>query len=322
MKEERLELQIHLGNQALLGDKELVKGWLMGQGVETFIESACDDQEKIPQDLSPEELCQWLDEQEDSSSPLIVESNDGNYLESLRQKGLQKFPQFQFKIGLRDHNQWLESWRQEIESVPCGSFLLVPPWLKSQVPEEDKDLTRLYIDPTMVFGTGHHETTQLCLQSLESWFSEAKMARGDLRLFDIGTGTGVIALAAAKLGVPCVEGMDIDPDSIANAKNNQQLNDSEFPLLLGDINHFDKIMKDRGGRKYHLICANIFLSLLKNNMGDLVRYLEDNGELLLSGILEEQAAEVIEEGKAWGLSLKSKVSRGGWSCVRLEKLTA
>lgn len=174
---------------------------------------------------------------------------------------------------------WNETWEQSIKPQSIGSFYVRPTWAEET---DNPDLVELLIDPKMAFGTGYHATTRLILEWLPEVISE-----GDVVL-DAGTGTGILAIGALKLGAESAFGFDIDEWSKDNAEENMLLNGvTDFRVELGSLEVIPK------GIKYDVILANINRNALIELIPELLPYLKKGGKLLLSGLLHEDEETIL-----------------------------
>jgi ribosomal protein L11 methyltransferase len=209
-------------------------------------------------------------------------------------------PQFT-PISLED---WSQSWKRHFRPIKVGRRLLIlPPWANVPVGER----VQLIIDPGMAFGTGTHPTTRLCLEALEHWTP----AGGTL--IDVGCGSGVLALAALKLGAARAYGVDTDPDAIAAAEKNAEINGLSERMILG-LGSVDTV---RGGnlpiRNAPLVVANILASVIVRLLDQgLVDLMDKGGVLILSGILDEQEAQVRLAIEAQKLRVIERRSSKDW----------
>ncbi len=219
---------------------------------------------------------------------------------------------------IADQN-WMEAWKKHYRPIPIGQRLLIlPAWLESPEPQR----IPIRIDPGMAFGTGTHPTTQLCLELMEKVFDAEGVRPGQsskLRVIDVGCGSGILSIAALKLGAAEALGVDIDPESITNSRENADTNGIGDELLLG-IGSVDEVLQGRfPWRRAQLVVANILapviIRLLDVGLADLA---EPGGALILSGILQEQAQRVIDAAQAKGLRLQESRRMGDWValCVR------
>jgi ribosomal protein L11 methyltransferase len=205
---------------------------------------------------------------------------------------------------------WSETWKVHFKPLRVGRhFLIVPTW--ETVNPAPTDVV-IRIDPGRAFGTGHHETTRLCLEWLESW---AESKRPDLpgSLLDVGTGSGILAMGAALLGFETVLGIDNDPEAIEVAGPNLDLN-----RLSGKIHVLCRSPEDITGR-HDVLISNIQSLPLIRMSESLVSKVVDGGRLVLSGILAEQAEEVRVEYETRGVKLIGTKAAGEWVLLEFEK---
>ena len=214
---------------------------------------------------------------------------------------------------LEDQN-WMEAWKERYQPIPIGKrLIIVPAWLESP----DASRMTIKIDPGMAFGTGTHPTTQLCLELMESYTPKS----GDV--IDVGCGSGILSVAALKLGAGFALGVDIDEASVKASRENSDANgipEDQFAIGLGSVTEvlagrFQVSSKD-GGREIRnapLVLANILAPIIIRlfDMG-LAELVSPGGVLILSGILAEQAESVIFSAKAHGLKLVEKRQIGDW----------
>ncbi|MGH7277674.1 MAG: 50S ribosomal protein L11 methyltransferase, partial [Candidatus Rokuibacteriota bacterium] len=205
---------------------------------------------------------------------------------------------------LADAN-WAEAWREHFHPLAVGRALLIaPPW---ETPAANSRLV-ITIEPGRAFGTGHHGTTAGCLAALESI-----LARGPVeRAIDLGTGSGILAIAAARLGVQAVLAVDEDPDAVASAVANAARNRvcDRVRCVLGDAG-------DVHGAPAALVLANIMKAAHLRLAGVYRRCLTPGGTLLLGGILDAEAPEVVAALAPYGLDRRAASSREGWTTLEL-----
>jgi len=213
----------------------------------------------------------------------------------LRSSGLD--PVFSFEYSLLPEKDWNENWKKSFSPIDIGEDLtIIPSWLK-------KDTSRIpvIIDPGMVFGTGYHETSQTCLVIIE------KIAKGEQKesCLDIGTGSGILAIGAAKLGFRHVTAVDIDPMAIDAAERNVEENSlSNVVIKEGDVTAVDG--------SFDLIVANLLSGILVDIAHEIVSRLNPGGKAILSGMLIDQEGDVIKAFKKAGLLLSETVVSGKW----------
>lgn len=230
----------------------------------------------------------------------------GKILEELRAR----FPGARFEMTSEENKDWLAEWKKGFKPFPfAGPFWVIPSWL-TPPPEAPADKTKhIYVEPGMAFGTGTHETTRLAAGLV---IEEVGRARPK-SLLDVGTGTGILALIAYRLGVGHLVGLDIDPEARRTARENLELNHA------GAIEIRDYQIADESDA-YDIVVANIIDGVLTILRHDLVKALRPGGRMILSGVLMDREAEFYEGFTAdTGLRVLRKVSEGEWSAAILEK---
>jgi ribosomal protein L11 methyltransferase len=204
---------------------------------------------------------------------------------------------------------WTDAWRQHYRPIEIGrKLVIVPAWIENPCPER----IAIRIDPGMAFGTGTHPTTQLCLELVEEIIEGADQ-RSDMQVIDLGCGSGILSVAALKLGVAHALGVDIDEVALRSARKNAQTNGVAEQLEFG-LGSLTEILDGTYSiRQAHLVLANILapvvVRLLDEGLGKL---LMADGEIVLSGILDEQVREVAEAVKRNGLRMIDRRQIEDW----------
>ena len=218
---------------------------------------------------------------------------------------------------IADQN-WMEAWKQYYKPILIGQRLLIlPAWMESPNPER----IAIKIDPGMAFGTGTHPTTQLCLELMEVVINLRGLKDlGGLRVIDVGCGSGILSIAALKLGATKVLGVDIDEESVKNSRENADTNGVGDELILG-VGSVNEILAGKFAFKQApLVVANILapviIRLFDAGLADLI---EEHGAIVLSGILFEQEQSVIEAGQAKGLRMNERRQIGDWVALTMSK---
>jgi ribosomal protein L11 methyltransferase len=218
---------------------------------------------------------------------------------------------------IADQN-WMEAWKQHYKPILIGEGLLIlPAWLDSPDPKR----IPIKIDPGMAFGTGTHPTTQLCLELMEVSFKQSKIDnRKSEIVIDVGCGSGILSIAAIKLGAKTVLGVDIDIESVKNSRENADVNEVGEELLLGQGSVAEVLAGQFAFKSAPLVVANILapvlIRLFDAGLADLI---EPNGEIILSGILDHQAESVIEAGQAKGLKRGEVRQMKDWVAISMTK---
>lgn len=281
--------------------------WLLVNGVESFVEGSLDvdinqNQEEAPRD--------YYTELGGDLTPVSIYRYGKEALDDL---SIKLDHEFGSKITSSLHSmatsEWMEGWKESFKPFATNAFYVRPPWITERAPS---GLCELIVEPGMAFGTGQHATTRLCLEQLGRVALEQK-ARGlsNCTVFDIGTGTGILAIGAKRLGYGKTLGTDIEDDAILAARDNAKMNHVEVDFQKGSIPP-DLEPAD-------LVFANILAVVLLKIMPELARITRPSGYLLLSGLLVEEEAEIIARASACGLTLDTTQQLSGWSCVVVRK---
>ncbi len=199
---------------------------------------------------------------------------------------------------------WQNEWRKYYHPRDIGSRLaIVPSWQ-----DYPTDRVKLLLDPGLAFGTGGHETTSLCLEQLDA------MVSGGECVLDIGTGSGILAIAALKLGAATAQGVDIDPISVRTAGENAALNGvaDQLEVLVGDLS-------DKASGQYDIILANIVANAIISLAPAVPALMAQGGAFIASGIIDTRKDEVLAALNASGLRPTAIHEQRGWVCVVCEK---
>ncbi len=212
----------------------------------------------------------------------------------------------EFSFDYLSERDWNEPWKKRFIPIEVGERLsILPPWEK-----RDDGRIHIIIDPGMAFGTGHHETTKACLALIERFIKEAK----GRRFLDVGTGTGILIIAALKLGYEEATGVDIDPLAVDAAKRNLLLNQvGNAEILEGTISNVDGT--------YDLIVANLMPEILVRIAARIATRLENSGIAILSGMLIGQEGLVITALEKAGLTVIEKCLDNRWVTLVVQKPT-
>ena len=198
---------------------------------------------------------------------------------------------------------WSESWKKHFSPIEVGDRLLVKPEWEEIEPKLGQAV--VILNPGMSFGTGHHATTLFCLKQL----TECMPDGGGKSLLDAGTGSGILAVSAAKLGYAPVEAWDFDPVAVSVARRNAELNGLGQTLAFEDR---DLTKMPPGGRQFDVVCANLMSELLVAEKAKLASWLAPTGRLVLAGVLLEQFAQVEEAFCGLGMELVAAESLDEW----------
>lgn len=215
-------------------------------------------------------------------------------------------PDLTMELDSVDNADWTTAWKKYFTPIPIGKrFVVLPAWMA----DEPQTAEPILIEPKMAFGTGHHQTTALCLGALDRLAEQGKIRSGQTFL-DLGTGSGILGIAAVKLGLTGL-GLDIDPVAIDNAHENAALNAVDTGLTLG-VGSIDAIEADR---RFDVILANILANPLVDMAEAITARLARPGVLVLSGILVDQAQRVSEAYTAMGLPAPEITHAEEWALL-------
>lgn len=200
---------------------------------------------------------------------------------------------------------WAESWKRHFKPLEIGGRLLIKPgWSKKKPKPNEATIT---LDPGLSFGTGQHPTTAFCLGELVRHAKHSKTE--ELSLLDLGTGSGILAIAAAKLGYRRIHALDFDPDCIRIAKENAERNQVSGLIR---FQRQDVTRLPRVGRKFSVVCANVTADLLIQTADRIVNRMAPGGSLALAGVLEREFARVRDCYKDLGLMFARGKTEKEW----------
>ena len=196
---------------------------------------------------------------------------------------------------------WANTWKQYYKPTKVGEKIVVKP-IWEEYEAKDGELV-VDLDPGMAFGTGTHETTRMCIQSLEKYVKE------DSTVFDVGCGSGILAIAAAKLGAKLAVGVDLDPVAVESSIENVGYN----KLKNKEILHGNLVEVIDG--KADIVVANILAEIICILTDDVKRVLKDGGVFITSGIIHDRVDMVCEKFEATGFEVMEKNRDGEWNCI-------
>lgn len=226
-----------------------------------------------------------------------------------RQHSSEDFGPLTITVQNMQDEDWENNWKQYYQPIPVGKRLLViPQWLS---PENEEHRLSVILDPGMIFGTGAHASTQMCLAALET------LVQGGEQVLDLGSGSGILSIAALRLGARHATGVDIDPKAEDIARENAAMNDldgSQFTAVTGDVIG-DSQMPARLGTGYDLVLANIVADVIIPLAPVVPTYLKAGGHFLCSGVLETRLDEVARAITQAGLTITAQFQQQDWCCL-------
>ena len=214
-----------------------------------------------------------------------------------------------------EDKDWINNWKTYFKQFYVDDILIIPSW--EEVKEEDKDKMIIHIDPGTAFGTGMHETTQLCIRQLKKYVTP------ETEPLDVGTGSGILSIIALKLGAKHAVGTDLDPCAVPAVEENKEANGipaESFDMMIGNIID-DKTVQDTVGyEKYDIVTANILADVLVPLTPVIVHQMKPGGLYITSGILDVKEEVVKEAVTAAGLEIMEVTHQGEWVSVTARKL--
>ena len=209
---------------------------------------------------------------------------------------------------------WINNWKQYFHQFTIDDVLVIPSW--EEVQPEDKDKMILHIDPGTAFGTGMHDTTQLCIRQLRKFITPETV------LLDVGTGSGILAILSLMFGAKKAIGTDLDPcaiDAVADNCANNGISPEQFELLIGNIITEKEVQDKVGYECYDIVVANILADVLVPLTPVIVNQLKPGGIYITSGIIDDKEQTVVDAVKAAGLEVLEVTYQGEWVSVTAKK---
>ena len=213
-----------------------------------------------------------------------------------------------------EDKDWINNWKEFFHQFYVDDILIKPSW--EEVKPEDKDKMIIHIDPGTAFGTGMHETTQLCIRQLRKFLTP------ETELLDVGTGSGILSIISLKLGAKHAVGTDLDPCAVEAVRENMEVNGidpASFEMMIGNI-ITEKEIQDRVGYEcYDIVVANILAEVLVPLTPVILSQLKPGGVYITSGIIDDKEDLVVETVKKCGLTVLEVTHQGEWVSVTARK---
>ena len=263
----------------------------------------------MPEDDGVAYLNFYLDEDEDVNSMLEKVKVE---LEELRM--FVDIGSGMITLSQTEDKDWINNWKQYFKQFYVDDILIIPSW--EEVQEEDKDRMIIHIDPGTAFGTGMHETTQLCIRQLK------KYVTSETELLDVGTGSGILSIVALKLGAKHAVGTDLDPCAVPAVEENKEANEipvEAFDMMIGNIIDDKEVQDKVGYEKYDIVVANILADVLVPLTPVILNQMKKGGIYITSGIIDDKEETVVNAVKAAGLEVLEVTHQGEWVSVTARK---
>lgn len=209
---------------------------------------------------------------------------------------------------------WINNWKQYFHQFCIDDLLVIPSW--EEVREEDRGKKILHIDPGTAFGTGMHETTQLCIRQLK------KHITSETQLLDVGTGSGILAIIALMYGIRHAVGTDLDPCALEAVRENREANgiaSKDFDMMIGNLITEQEVRDRVGYNRYDIVVANILADVLVPLTPIVREHLKEGGIYITSGIIDDKEQTVAEAVKEAGMEILEITHQGEWVSVTARK---
>ena len=217
-------------------------------------------------------------------------------------------------LGETEDIDWINNWKQYFHQFYIDDLLVIPSW--EQVSAEDQDKMVLHIDPGTAFGTGMHETTQLCIRQMKKYLTP------DTVLLDVGTGSGILGILALMYGAKKVVGTDLDPcavDAVADNMKNNGIRPEDFTMMIGNIITEKEVQDKVGYECYDIVMANILADVLVPLTPVIVNQMKKGAVYITSGIIDDKEDTVVQAVEAAGLKVLEVTYQGEWVSVTARK---
>ena len=296
-------------------DIKSVTTTLTGAG---FSDLVIEDQEEFETFLE-ENRAYWDYIDEDLQEKLQGLSHIKLYLEDTDKAGIEKLEKLTRKLGLEPtiaqmpETDWEESWKDNYPAVEVGENLIVVPYWSA---DETGGRTPIILDPGLTFGTGAHPSTQMVMESME------EIVKPGFHCLDLGSGSGILSIAALRLGAETAVGIDIDPKAEGIARENAAYNNFEAPAftaLTGNVTEDKRLMQRLSQDEYDLVLVNIVADVIIGLSPVLPEFLTEKSTLICSGILDVRLDEVVAALEAAGLTVTRIRAKEDWRCVTAKR---
>ena len=263
----------------------------------------------IPEDDGCAYLTFYLDEDVDKQEMLLKVRQELEEMRSYLNVG-----ECTIEESQTEDVDWMNNWKQYFHQFYIDDILVIPSW--ENVEAKDSDKMVIHIDPGTAFGTGMHETTQLCIRQLKKYVTE------DTEILDVGCGSGILGMLALKFGAKHSVGTDLDPcaiDATYENMDNNGISRDQYEVMIGNIID-DKAVQDKVGyEKYDIVAANILADVLVPLTPVIIHQMKPGAVYITSGIIEDKENVVVEAVKAAGLEVLEVNHQGEWVSVVARK---
>ena len=263
----------------------------------------------IPEDDGCAYLTFYLDEDVDKQELLLKVRQELEEMRSYLNVG-----ECTIEESQTEDVDWVNNWKQYFHQFYIDDILVIPSW--ENVEAKDSDKMVIHIDPGTAFGTGMHETTQLCIRQLKKYVTE------DTEILDVGCGSGILGMLALKFGAKHSVGTDLDPcaiDATYENMDNNGISRDQYEVMIGNMIDDKEVQDKVGYEKYDIVAANILADVLVPLTPVIIHQLKKGGIYITSGIIEDKEEVVVEAVKKAGLEVLEVNHQGEWVSVTARK---
>nr|WP_302141707.1 50S ribosomal protein L11 methyltransferase [uncultured Schaedlerella sp.] len=302
--------------------EDIVSSMLMDLGIqgveiEDKVPLTAADKEQMFVDILPETgaddgvayLSFYLDEEEDAGAVLAEVRSGLSELSAWTDVGEGAIEESQ-----TEDLDWMNNWKQYFHQFYVDDILIIPSW--EDVKPEDSEKMVIHIDPGTAFGTGMHETTQLCIRQIRKYVTD------QTQILDVGCGSGILGMLALKFGAAYSVGTDLDPCAVEATHENMQGNGirpGQYEVMIGNLINDPEIQERVGYEKYDIVAANILADVLVELTPVIVSRLKPGGIYITSGIIDDKEQTVVEAVERAGLEVLEATYQGEWVSVTARK---
>ena len=302
--------------------EDIVSSMLMDLGIqgveiEDKVPLTAADKEQMFVDILPETgaddgvayLSFYLDEEEDAGAVLAEVRSGLSELSAWTDVGEGAIEESQ-----TEDLDWMNNWKQYFHQFYVDDILIIPSW--EDVKPEDSEKMVIHIDPGTAFGTGMHETTQLCIRQIRKYVTD------QTQILDVGCGSGILGMLALKFGAAYSVGTDLDPCAVEATHENMQGNGirpGQYEVMIGNLINDPEIQERVGYEKYDIVAANILADVLVELTPVIVSRLKPGGIYITSGIIDDKEQTVVEAVEQAGLEVLEVTYQGEWVSVTARK---
>ncbi|MCI9075628.1 MAG: 50S ribosomal protein L11 methyltransferase [Dorea sp.] len=302
--------------------EDMVCGSLMELGIqgveiEDKVPLTAQDKEQMFVDILPEfgeddgtaYISFYLEEDEDKESVLAAVRDELAEIGTYMNVGAAEIEESQ-----TEDVDWINNWKKYFHQFTIDDVLIIPSW--EEVTPEDEDKMIIHIDPGTAFGTGMHETTQLCIRQLKKYVTDQTV------FLDVGCGSGILGMLALKFGAAYSVGTDLDPCAITASHENMEANGigrQQYEVMIGNIIDDKEVQEKAGYGRFDIVAANILADVLVPLTPVVREHLKRGGIYITSGIIDDKEETVVDAVKAAGFEVLEVTRQGEWVSVTARK---